>query len=407
MKRLLLLSTLFICAYTTCAQVSPAAVENMMYRRVLNCTDIEYNAMSMIPRLYKAGRVDTLDAVINYSAENCGMYEYLVTLNILRSIKAGTFKEEIVNLYDTTGHGHVVDSAYYAKNILSYLQAYKDRADIRRDSKRYFPYTIVAICDYYDFLKSIAVSLQSKQGMTPVERFLVNYYANPDTAMLRRLIGPEYTGTALQTAYNGYGKAGDVNLGLTAGLWMPMGKLSAMGNHPSLGLVVGGRGKNFMCDVDFNVRFVNTPTEHTTVKNDTLRYGKDFIGYYFGLDMGYSLLKTKKTELAVLGGIAMDAIDIWKNPNNTGNNNNNSNNETNNDRTLFSLNLNAGLGYKVYIHNRVSKIMQNRSYIDLQVKYNYVNYKNAGGSEVTGNAVTFGIVYGSYKKPIHHYYDAN
>lgn len=403
MKRLLLLSTLFIGAYTTTrAQIQPTAVENMMYRRVLNCTDIEYNALCMIPRLYKEGKMDTLDAVITYSAENCGMYEYLVTLNILRSIKNGTFKEEISNLYDPKGGEHAVDSAYYAKNILSYLQSYKERADIHRDSKRYFPYTIAAICDYYDFLKSLAVSLESKQGMTPVESFLVNYYTNPDTAMLRRLVGPEYTGTTLQNAYKGYGKAGGVNLGLTAGFWMPMGKLSAMGNHPSLGLVAGGRGKNFMCDVDFNVRFVNSPQEHTTVKNDTLRYGKDFIGYYVGLDMGYSLLKTKKTELAVLGGIAVDAIDIWKNPNNTGNNNNNSNN----DRTLFSLNLNAGLGYKVYIHNRVSKIMQNRSYIDFQVKYNYVNYKNAGGSEVTGNAVTFGIVYGSYKKPIHHYYDA-
>jgi len=61
---------------------------------------------------------------------------------------------------------------------------YDRGCNIRTNPKRYSPGNtasnlVAAYGDYYDFLKEIAASLVNEPGLMPLEKFLVDYYADP------------------------------------------------------------------------------------------------------------------------------------------------------------------------------------------------------------------------------------
>lgn len=49
-------------------------------------------------------------------------------------------------------------------------------------------------------------------------------------------------------------------------------------------------------------------------------------------------------------------------------------------KSLNSLNLNLGIGFRNYF--------QNRTYWGFEARYNFVNFKNTGGTDLTGNTIS-------------------
>ena len=400
---LIVLCSLFSAVAT--AQVKDNSVEGMMTKRVLTCDDIYLNSISLIPKLYREKKADTLNAVISYWKKNCGMNEAAVCFTILSAIENGTFREELTNTYkDTTKGNSLADVMYYKNNILSYLNTNKDFNDIRNFPAEYPHYYYEAYVAYSDFIKSMAASLKNKPGLSPVEHFLLDFYARPDTTQISRLADSLYKGSLIQQAYLGDQRFGGTSYGLNFGMWHPTGNLAILGNHPFFGWYLGGRGGGFSCDFVINFAVGNTPDYYKVRKDDSVYTTNYFVGYYVGLDFGQALFRTKKNEVAVLAGIAYDGIATIK-PDNSNNNNSNNNNNNGPSKTLGSLNLNAGLGYKFYLtHVKTSNVIRS-SYIALQVKYNLVNYCNGGGTDLSGNSINFCVIWGGYNKHIHHYWN--
>ena len=405
MKKIVLLSLLFTtCSFGLNAQVKDNAVEHMMTQRVLTCDDIYYNSVTLIPRLYAERKTDTLEAVLAYWKKNCGLYESAVCFTILYAIEHNNFREELTDTYkDSTKGNSLRDAAFYKQNIISYLFENRRFAKIDKVPSQYANYYYEAYVAYEKFIRSMAASLLNKPGLSHTERFLVEFYANPDTVQLSRLRDSLYMGSVLREAYVGIEQFGGVSYGLNAGMWHPTGNLSVLGNHPFLGAYIGGRSKGFSCDFTMNFAFQKTPNYYNVLKDDSLYHTNYFVGYYIGLDFGEALFRTRRCELALLEGIAYDGISTINNNNNNNNNNNDNNSST--GKTLNSLNLNAGLGWKFYLRHVKNENVIWHSFIGIQAKYNLVNYNNGGGTDLTGKSMNFCVTWGGYHKSIHHYYD--
>ena len=400
MKKLLSLILLVSsCILNVCGQITDNSIEQIMTKRLLDCDEIGFNAVNLIPKLYRENKIDTLEAVIGYWRRNCGMPEPLVSFSILYAIKNHNFKEELrYNKGEFTIDSSLIpDNDFYATNIISYLQWYYSGFDIRRHPKIYTSgfykdYLVANYSNYYDFLVSMALSLCSRKDLTPAENFLVHYFAHPDPSILSQLATQPYDSTVLQAAYfKSRAKGNKISgfqIALTGGIWVPQGNLSLIGNHPYLGFTIGGRTNKLMYDINFSARFLNSPNPYHVLNNDTLVTSSYYDGIYFGMDWGYQVFRKKKHEIDILFGLAVDVFDAnYGNPN------------------LNSLNLNAGLGYKIYLKHIEKKNMERFPYIAFQAKHNFINYNNSGGTDVTGNAFTFGVLYGLYRRAIRYNYN--
>lgn len=398
-KYLLLLAVVLLCSGVSDAQVRDDQVEQMMTKRVLNCDDIYYNAITMIPELYLANKKDTIDAIVSYWTRNCGMNESAVAYLTLTAIKEHRFKEALENIYGANAKGKtdtLSPEQYYKENIISYLTENYKFYDIQHYPEKYPHFYFEAYVQYSNFIRSLAGSLLGEPGLSPVEHFLADYYAAPDPNKLNNLRDSIYAGTALQKAYIGDRRYGGIDIAIYSGLWYPQRNLSVVGSHPYIGVNIGGCTNRVLYDLSGNIRFVRSPNYYTVVRNDTAFTNDYYVGYYLGLDMGYAFLRNKTNELALLGGVAMDAIQAIANT---------STSSESNGKALYSLNLNGGVGYKLYLSHRKRLHDEAHSYLGVQVKYNWLMYDNKGGTDLGGSALTFTLLYGGVFKSYHKYYE--
>lgn len=172
-------------------------------------------------------------------------------------------------------------------------------------------------------------------------------------------------------------------LSLTSGIWVPVGNLSVMKNSSYAGFTVGHRANKFMIDFDLTGRFGNKTHGNNFIKNnDTLYSGFLNSGGYIGVDMGYQILRKNNNEFDILFGSGLDLSSVEI--------------ENSIRDTYKSPNINAGIGYKLIIRHQAFMNLDKYSYLSFQAKFNYLGYKNPGGTDYSGNAFTFGVVYGMY-----------
>ena len=127
--------------------------------------------------------------------------------------------------------------------------------------------------------------------------------------------------------------------------------------------------------------------------NDSLTPSNTFLGFYTGLDAGYELFHTRKSELDVLGCIGLQGLYVLNGNNGTAN------------LTLVSVNPNFGLGYKLYLTHKIKSATDSqnayivrRSYIGIQAKYNLLYFNNYPGTSLSGDAFTISLIYGGTTK---------
>ena len=373
--------------------IKDGRVEALMDKRMLDCDDIYYNALSLIPRFHRAGNTDTVDAVLSYWTRYCGLNEANVAYILLSDISAGRFSERLVDPKSKTAGGRTAAEEYYRQNIISFLTEY---CRMFSSGKEYVNYYREAGMGYYAFIQEMAVALK-KNNLSPAERFLVDFYADPDISRFARLRDSSLNGTVIQAAYGKQQAFGGLYMGIGSGMWHPMGKLSLVGNQPIASVHMGGRGNRFYVDANIQFRFLSAADSFLTVYQGALISSKHHFGIFAGADAGYALLKGRTHELDVQGGFGYDGLEVVANTAGK--------NQTDNSKTLGSLNLGGGLGYRVYLTHKQEGDNTRHSFFQLLVRYNAVSYRNPGGTDFTGNAITFGIIYGGYFNAVHKYYD--
>lgn len=170
--------------------------------------------------------------------------------------------------------------------------------------------------------------------------------------------------------------------GFLLGTWIPQGNLEIVGVHPFFGFRGGINYKRLMADATIGFKFGKSPNAYQVYKNGSIWDTEHFFGGYIGLDVGFEIFRIKNRSFSFIGGAAFDGFDALRvdDPNS----------DTDIIKTLNTLNLNIGVGYKYHIDQW--------NYIGLDFKYNMVNYKNDMGTDLSGNALTINLLYGFYSK---------
>ncbi len=409
MKSLLasLLLVISFC-YTAIAQVKETDITQMMSQKVPDRGEISYNTAKNLPRLYREGKQDTLKAVVDYYLKTLGLGYTITPYLIIEKINKRSFNEDLPNfaVIDTYSYHKLTYGEYYEENIFKYIEWYRHLADmVKRDKYD------MEINDTYEayitFIRNLAQEQINKAYLSPVEKFLLQFYINPTDSLYSSLTDDQYNGTRLQKAYTAYKKSATSLTGMhtqiSLGAWRPNGNLSLLGTHPEVGFSFGGRVNKFSIDAGMNFRFVYSDKDYI-VRVDTTYYNTNyFFGGYIGLNAAYELYRKKAHEFAVIGGFGYDGMDAL--PGNNNNNNNNSNNQTKGPtKSLNSANANIGLEYRLYIR-KTTNSRQIFNYLGCALKYNYMHYDNAGGTNLNGNAIAFTLIYGAYSCRIHHFYN--
>ncbi len=164
------------------------------------------------------------------------------------------------------------------------------------------------------------------------------------------------------------------------GMWMPNQHLDTLGMHPYLGGQLGLRHDHLLADLALDLRVGASPNKYQVMIDGNLTDTKEFFGVSLRLDFGYEVMHLWGSDLFFTGGIGYDGITAYYEANNP-------DDDTDDvSKHLNSFNLNLGGSYRIYL--------KNDHYLALTGRYHRLNFRNKGGTDLKGNAVSFGLEYG-------------
>ena len=363
MKRLVKYVLLFIASLPVYGQ--PDYVESLMTRQKFSCNHIFDNVSRLIPEFYEKGSKDTLQAIMAYWEDKCGVSEVFMRCKIIFSIDDGSFSDSLYN-----------------NNILRLLRKYQH--SIKHGGSYYYDYQ--RFDNFYsdhlnEFTVRLSKTLLETKELSSVERFFLRIYANDvDQTLYQMLDLDELDETRIKELYLQEKKSGYLHSAWMLGIWLPQGHLHILGVHPYLGYRLGRKYPRLTVDLSVGAKFVNSSNTYQVYERDMIWNTNYFLGWYAGVDAGYELFRLWNNSIDLIGGIAWDGIktlneksEVCKNEMIT--------------KNLHSLNLNIGLGYKFHF--------KNRRYLGIDVKYNFVNFKNPHGTNLGGNTYTVNLIVGN------------
>lgn len=347
--------------------------EKLMTRRLPSCQDIQYNSATIIPELHAAGKKDTLAQLMRFWKAQCGYSSYYFAYLTLSAIHERRFSE---NLY---GNAPLIDllDAFRVESSPQPRYVCVDCSPL---------YPTPANESYVHFIRDIAKTALDIDGLSPLERLLALYYSSPDEAVLDELMKGQYGVRVGVGTRNGrtpgavQRRLSDYSIGL--GVWVPNGNLSVLGPHPFLGLYAGSLGKRWEHGIAMNVRFLRSANRILVREEDSLFNSNYYFGLQLGYEAAYALYAKPSHRLEILGGAGVD-IQQLLNEERFGYRDNYTN-------TAYSLNVNGGLGYR-YFYSKFG-------YVGVQARYHAINFCNPRGTDLTGNAITIGLVWGGVSR---------
>jgi hypothetical protein len=170
-------------------------------------------------------------------------------------------------------------------------------------------------------------------------------------------------------------------VGIMAGIWIPTGNLRTLGMHPGLGVWFGVRNQKNEYDIVTSLRFLQpTPRAYTVLINDSLQTTNYYDGGYVGFDYTRYIIHKTKYDLGLISAIGYDFFDY------TDGNESNANGQSTSSE-IGSFDFSNGIRLKFFLRPR--------AHIGLAAKYHLIHYVNKGGTDLSGNAFSIDILYGS------------
>jgi len=362
MKRIVKSFLLFIISLPVYAQSD--YVESLMTRQELSCNHIFDNVSRLIPEFYEKGSKDTLQAIMEYWEDKCGVSEVFMRCKIIFSIDDGSFNESLYN-----------------DNILRLLRKYQHSIKFGGRYGYDFRFDNFYSDHLNEFTVRLSKTLLETKELSAVERFFLRIYANDsDQTFYQMLDSDELNKTRINELYLQEKKSGYLHSAWMLGVWFPQGYLHILGVHPYLGGKLGVKYPKLTVDLSVGAKFVNSSNTYQVYERDMIWNTNYFLGWNVGMDAGYELFRLWDNSIDLIGGIAWDGIntlneksEVCKNEMIT--------------KNIHSLNLNIGLGYKFHF--------KNRRYVGFDVKYNFVNFKNPNGTNLGGNTYTVNLIVGN------------
>lgn len=343
-----------------------------------------------ISKIIRTSKTDSIRIYLNNIKLYCQETEPIYRLGILLDISEN-------KLIDST----FSDKSFnYLTNYLYRLNSLQKSDSARLEeyivNKAYYGFTpIGGILDNYT--KTFAESLVKRSDINLYDKIFLALYTNDKTLFLNLLNSNEYHGTTIQNSYNetinNFRKMPDGNIAIGAGIWMPVGVLSFLGPHPFAKIDLGINGKILSSNISIQCRFTESKNSYIVDSvnklTDTLRSRRHFSAY-LGFEPGFNLIKKEKIEFSIISGIGLDVFKAFypqDYPEGTEENDAN-------PISFSALNLNLGLSLKLK--------NPRGGYWGFSARYEFLNYENPRGSDLSGDAISFsisrGILENSVKK---------
>jgi hypothetical protein len=346
-------------------------LDKLMTRRQIDCRDIVYNCWFLIPEYYQKERLDSVQILMDYWEHKCGMNEELYRAKFLFSILNRTFDDKKL---DTNIFNDILQrnaNKVYANSARHY---YRPR----------FEYKMDTIFD--NFITRLGRRVLN-QNLTKTEAFLVKSYVDTVPTQLSELDNKMYNNTNIQRLYFQYKdrrfKKPNVHIGLYGGYFNLTGNNKILGDKGILGAYMGYQFNKNQIDLIGDVKFGRVQETYYVVNKGKLVGTNECSGLYLGLEYSRVLVKKPLFDLLFLAGAGGERItSIYED-------------KTNNitPKFFWSPTFNGGLGFRRY-YNTNKLDFENIPYWGLQMRFNYLNFVNTGGTDISGDAFSFRFILG-------------
>ena len=310
--------------------------------------------------------------------------EFIFSIGLLSSIESGKFTMyqlpcAVFDLLDSYSRGLKVEAG---SSQFRYYIAVTNRYsfDATEDARKLFVFT-----------RSWARRLIVTQKLDSTESFLCRVFAgyiqNPGAVVRRNKESYAALNAFREDLENNNNRYFTARrnrrvgtAGIMVGSWSPTGNLRTLGTHPSVGVSLGIRNKMNEYDLVWSFRFLHpTPGSYTYLRHDTLFTSDYYDGGYIGFDYTRYVVHQPHFELGFISAVGYDYFSVASGfggeyhiqPLNVG-----------------SFDFSNGVRLKYFFHRR--------SFIGLAAKYHLIHYSNEGGTDLSGNAVTVDLIYGSH-----------
>lgn len=274
-------------------------LDRLMRYRLLDCFDIKFNCLLLIPEYYEKSQIDTAMQLLDYWEERCESNLFINRSRLLFAIQQKSFDERI-----------------YDERIIYYLADYHQQLNSPgkpgQDSSLSISKMDSAQAVFDAFTVKLAESAYQQTGKNSVERLLANHFrGNVDSTFLQLQSRP-YQQTALQRYYwQTVEKVMNLNYyyyGASAGIWLPQSNgIKVLGSHSELGFYLGVA--NYRMDANWYLilKFGSTPQPYNFTYQGQSFTTRQFLGGGLGFEWGSKLWHRLQSEMVLHIGLLFDS----------------------------------------------------------------------------------------------------
>lgn len=356
-----------VCSLTSIAQID---IESRIKRRV-NCQDVGYFAFENIPKYYEKQQIDSIQIVMDLWSKKCPYSQVLTATQHLLEIQNGTAND--INERLLSDLIDFIDSRYYRTHYSNQVITSRfDPSYPREDDLIYDNYIHFLIEWAGQLLKSSHDQCSDQYGI------LLCYSDNSDEFFRWLDNGCEQSEISriYKNQVDHYNAMPDNDGGFFIEYWKPYSNLGILGAHPGIGGYIGSSRKWGFYRGTMAIRFLPSANSYFAQDRGVVEETDHFVGGYFMVHTGVKVLSFGSFHNYLVGGLGIDIMDVLKStPDDPGS-----------GKSIASFNPTIGWTTRV-------KFLKS-NYIAIEAEYNFLNYVNTGGTDLSGSALSLKLLFG-------------
>ena len=214
-------------------------------------------------------------------------------------------------------------------------------------------------------------------------KILGSFYSGDFDTAFSTIQRKELRGTEIRNKYDTFVKQvkrkfpNRGNIGFALSGWRPNGENEILGNHPEMGFFMGGEGNRLRFDFVLSYRFLSAKNEYLVDSLGSIISTDKFSSWYIGAEAGIKLVENSLFSTYIFVGAGYDVIISVTE-------------DTEHEDYVTHGSISGNIG----IRNRIFLNRQSGIYIGNSIKYNFVDYGNPGGTDLSGNTTTISFMVG-------------
>ena len=321
------------------------------------CDSMGQVAMERIPEYFEAEKPTEVWATIEKWQKLCGMNETLCATLAFFDLISGGFEEQSP-----------------PTDLLYCFHDYAEMNTTGMESEQ-----IIQLALYRSFLKNNVEAIDTL-GLNQDEKFIRSFFVDEKNFSS---LSSSYPEAMLSKDYiritDSLSNKPEVNAGIYAGYFVPLGNNKIFGNHFLIGGNVKLRSKKHTFGFEADLKLGNSEEAYETVNRGQLEETNGFNAASINLFYGQRFFENKSHSFGVRGGFGWDFITAFPAQDLNGDG------QPDIEATyLRSFNINLGLLYSLRTDQG--------TLIEPGVFYNITNFHNEGGTNIKGNYITFRVL---------------